>query len=269
MVKMPHWPKPFALLQNEESLLRMQQILNLLGNPHQHLPTTVHVAGTNGKGSTIAFLRAMLEADGKKVHTYTTPHLIEFNERITLAGEQISDEFLHEACETVRIAAEQGGIALGFYEATTAAAFWAFSKVKADYLLLETGMGGRLDATNIIDAPALTIITTISRDHTKFLGESIEEIATEKAAIIKRYSKVICSMQHDAAFEVIEQKCAEVRADLLAYGADFVVEPSNALQSHPPIPRILRAITFRPPPVRQRRLSHCRRIRAFHSLELH
>lgn len=228
MVKMPHWPKPFALLQNEESLLRMQAILAALGNPHLTLSPTVHVAGTNGKGSTIAFLRAMLEAEGKKVHAYTTPHLIEFNERIVLAGEEITDQFLYEACEMVRVAAEANGIQLGFYEATTAAALWAFAQVKADYLLLETGMGGRLDATNIIPAPALTIITTISRDHTKFLGETIAEIAAEKAAIIKRGTKVICSMQHDEAFEVIENRCHEVGAELLAFGADFTVEPSNA-----------------------------------------
>lgn len=206
----------------------MQQILQQLGNPHFNLPPTVHVAGTNGKGSTIAFLRAMLEAQGSKVHVYTTPHLIEFNERIVLAGQEISDDFLFEACEMVRVAAEQGAIQLGFYEATTAAALWAFSKIPADFLLLETGMGGRLDATNIIPAPLLTIITTISLDHTKFLGDTIEEIAIEKAEIIKSGTKVISSMQHDEAHEVIENKCHEVGAELLCFGADFMVSPNSA-----------------------------------------
>jgi dihydrofolate synthase/folylpolyglutamate synthase len=161
------------------------------------------------------------------VHVYTTPHLIEFNERIMLAGAEISDDFLREACETVRVAADAGNIKLGFYEATTAAAFWAFSRMPADYLLLETGMGGRLDATNIIPAPLLTIITTISLDHTKFLGETIGEIAWEKAQIIKRGTKVISSMQHNSAHEVIEGKCAEVGADLICFGADFNVEASS------------------------------------------
>ena len=206
----------------------MQQILAALGNPHLNLPATVHVAGTNGKGSTIAFLRAMLEAQGHKIHAYTTPHLIEFNERIVLAGQEISDDFLYEACETVRVAAEQNGIQLGFYEGTTAAAFWAFSKIPADYLLLETGLGGRLDATNIIPAPILTIMTTISLDHTKFLGNTIEAIAYEKAAIIKRGTKVISSMQHDSAHEVIENRCHEVGAELLCFGADFAVMPNAA-----------------------------------------
>lgn len=226
MVKMPHWPKPFNLLDNEQSLHRMQAILAAIGSPHLSLPPTVHVAGTNGKGSSIAFLRAMLEADGKKVHVYTTPHLLEFNERIVLAGQQISDDLLFEACETVRVAAESNNIALGFYEATTAAAFWVFAKQPADFLLLETGMGGRLDATNIVPTPAISIITTISLDHQKFLGDSIAQIAFEKAAIIKPRTLCICSMQHDEAFEVIEARCQGVNADLLAFGADFWVEPS-------------------------------------------
>ena len=225
---MPHWPKPFNLLENEESLQRMQAILAALGNPHLNLPPTVHVAGTNGKGSTIAFLRAMLEAQGKLVHVYTTPHLIEFNERIVLAGQEISDDFLFDACETVRVAAEAGGLQLGFYEATTAAAFWAFSQVKADFLLLETGMGGRLDATNIIPAPLLIIITTISLDHQKFLGDTIEKIAREKVEIIKRGTKVVSSMQHDEAHEVIEAKCHEQGVELLCFGADFAVSPNAA-----------------------------------------
>lgn len=226
-MRMPHWPKPFLLLENETSLQRMQEILAALGNPHLNLPPTVHVAGTNGKGSTIAFLRAMLEAEEKKVHVYTTPHLIEFNERIVLANAEITDNFLHEACEIVRITAEENAIKLGFYEATTAAAFWAFSQVKADYLLLETGMGGRLDATNIIPAPLIAIITTISKDHTKFLGETIEEIAAEKVGIIKPRSVVISSMQHDLAHEVVEEKCHAVNADLLCFGADFMVEANS------------------------------------------
>ncbi len=205
----------------------MQEILAAIGNPHLNLPPTVHVAGTNGKGSTIAFLRAMLEAEGKTVHAYSTPHIEEFNERITLAGCQVSDDQLFEACETVRVAAEGGGLKLGFYEATTAAAFWLFARIPADFLLLETGVGGRLDATNIIPAPLLTIITTISLDHMQFLGETLEEIAWEKAQIIKSGTTVISSMQHDLAHEILEAKCMEAGVGMLCFGADFSVEEST------------------------------------------
>ncbi|PIR31532.1 MAG: bifunctional folylpolyglutamate synthase/dihydrofolate synthase [Alphaproteobacteria bacterium CG11_big_fil_rev_8_21_14_0_20_44_7] len=222
MVKMPHWPKPVGLLQNETSLQRMQEILSRLGNPQRNLPPTVHVAGTNGKGSTIAFLRAMLEAAGKIVHSYTTPHMVEFNERITLAGKQISDDYLFEIMERVRLAAE--GLRLGFYESTTAGALLAFSEVKADYLLLETGMGGRLDATNIIENPIITILTTIAKDHTKFLGEDLRLIAGEKVWIVKEGSLCISSLQEDEVYPVIENWCEKKNVPFLAFGADFVVE---------------------------------------------
>jgi len=203
----------------------MQEVLARLDNPHLNLPPTIHVAGTNGKGSTIAFLRAMLESAGKKVHTYTTPHLIQFNERITLAGEEISDDFLFEIMEEVRLKSD--GLRLGFFEATTTGAFLAFSRIKADYLLLETGMGGRLDATNIIPAPLLTIITTISKDHTEFLGDDLRLIAGEKLAIVKQGTTCISSLQHEAVAETIETYCATRDIPLLAFSYDFAVDKTE------------------------------------------
>lgn len=222
---MPHWPKPIGLLQNETSLQRMQEVLARLDNPHLKLPPTVHVAGTNGKGSTIAFLRAMLEAAGKKVHTYTTPHLIKFNERINLAGEEISDDFLFEIMEEVRLKSE--GLRLGFFEATTAGAFLAFSRIKADYLLLETGMGGRLDATNIIPPALISIITTISKDHTEFLGNDIRLIAGEKLAIVKSGTICISALQHEAVANTIENYCTSRDIPLLAFSYDFGIDKTE------------------------------------------
>ena len=203
----------------------MQEVLARLDNPHLNLPPTIHVAGTNGKGSTIAFLRAMLESAGKTVHSYTTPHLVEFNERFNLAGKNISDEFLFEIMEEVRLKSET--LRLGFFEATTAGAFLAFSRSEADYLLLETGMGGRLDATNIIPAPLLAIITTISKDHTEFLGEALPQIASEKLGIVKPGTICISSLQHEAVAETIENRCAALEIPLIAFSYDFAVDKTD------------------------------------------
>jgi dihydrofolate synthase / folylpolyglutamate synthase len=145
------------------SLGRIERLLEDLGAPHKRLPPVVHVAGTNGKGSTIAFMRAALEAAGKRVHVYTSPHLVRFNERIRLAGRLVDDERLAEAfdrCENVN-----GGAPITVFEITTAAAFLLFSETPADYLLLEVGLGGRYDATNVVEKPAATVITSISIDH--------------------------------------------------------------------------------------------------------
>lgn len=178
------------------SLDRVQHLLAALGNPERGLPPVVHVAGTNGKGSTIAFLRAMLEAAGYRVHVYTSPHLVRFHERIRLAGTLIDDDHLTallEECETAN-----GGAPITFFEVTTAAAFLAFSRVPADVVLLETGLGGRLDATNVIDHPAITAVTRISYDHRQFLGESLLEIAGEKAGIFKPGIPAVMAPQPDA-----------------------------------------------------------------------
>ncbi len=188
------------------SLGRIERLLTALGNPEQTLPPTVHVAGTNGKGSLIAFLRAALEAEGHKVHVYTSPHLVAFAERIRLAGRLIDDDALAallDECE-----AANAGAAITFFEITTAAAMLAFSRSPADMLLLETGLGGRLDATNVLDAPRLTAITPIGLDHQQFLGDSLAEIAAEKAAITRPGVPCVVAMQQPEAWDAIAKRDA-------------------------------------------------------------
>ena len=158
-------------------------LLEKLGNPHHHLPLTIHVAGTNGKGSTIAFLRAMAEEARLTVHVYSSPHLCRFNERIRLAGRLIDDNGLTDLLEEVEIA--NGDMAVTFFEVTTAAAMLAFSRVPADLLLLETGLGGALDSTNVLTTPLATIITPIAQDHEQFLGTDLGQIASQKAGIMR------------------------------------------------------------------------------------
>lgn len=223
MISMPHWPIPLGFKPIDLGLERIRTVLNRLGNPEQKLPPVVHVAGTNGKGSTIAFMQAILEAAGYKVHVYTSPHLVMFNERIILAGEMISDEMLYEVLEECRIAAEDTPVT--FFEGTTAAAYLAFSKVKADIVLLETGLGGRLDATNVLDKPALTIITPISKDHTEFLGETIREIAGEKAGILKPGVLCVVAKQSPEAEEVILAKASTLNGNVVMQGREWRVAP--------------------------------------------
>src|SRR6478735_1724716 len=168
---------------------RELRLLERIGNPQNHLPPVIHVAGTNGKGSTIAYLRAFLEASGKKVHVMTSPHLVRFNERIRLAGKLVSSRKLNQALEFCEAA--NGGEPITFFEITTAAALKLFSEVKADYLLLETGMGGRFDASNVVTKPLGTIIAPVDYDHQNFLGNSLDKIAWEKAGILKRGAKAV------------------------------------------------------------------------------
>ncbi|MBN9543403.1 MAG: bifunctional folylpolyglutamate synthase/dihydrofolate synthase [Alphaproteobacteria bacterium] len=221
---MPHWPKPFWYSQINFGFERIEPVLKVLDNPHLKLPPIIHVAGTNGKGSTVSFIRKILETSGKKVHTYTSPHLVEFNERIVIAGKKTSDEYLYEIIERTRIAAENLGIQCTFFEATTAAAFIAFSENPADYLILETGMGGRLDATNIVENKIATVITPISYDHTEFLGKTLSLIAKEKAAIMRPNTPCIISMQTDEAFDSIEEYATSNNSPTLSFGYDWGVE---------------------------------------------
>lgn len=208
------------------SLGRLYRLLSALGNPHTRLPPVLHVAGTNGKGSVVAFARAMLEAAGHRVHAYTSPHLVRFNERIRLAGDLISDDHLVdilERCETAN-----GEEPITYFEVTTAAAFLAFSEMPADALLLEVGLGGRLDATNVVDRPAATAITRISMDHMQFLGDTLSAIAAEKAGIVKPGVPLVVGPQAagvdgDAVLEVIGAKAAGAGAPMLAPGRDWSV----------------------------------------------
>lgn len=193
------------------SLDRLRGLLADLGHPERATPPVIHVAGTNGKGSTIAFARAILEADGRRVHAYTSPHLVRFNERIRLAGDLISDDALTAILEEVE--AVNAGRPITLFEVTTAAAFLAFARVPADALLLEVGLGGRFDATNVVDRPAATVVTRISFDHRDFLGDTIEGIAGEKAGIMKPGVPAVWAPQPDPRVTaVLERVAAEVGA---------------------------------------------------------
>ena len=207
------------------TLDRMWRLLDALGNPQNDLPPVIHIAGTNGKGSTQAMIRAGLEAAGQTVHAYTSPHLARFHERIRLAGDLISEPDLTALLDECYAA--NGGDDITYFEITTCAALLAFARTPADYTLLEVGLGGRLDATNVVDTPALTIITPVSMDHEAFLGNTIEAIAGEKAGIIKRGVPCIVGPQQDAGLDVIEARAAKLGAPLLAYGQHWHASPER------------------------------------------
>ena len=197
------------------------ELLKALGNPHKKLPPVIHVAGTNGKGSTIAMMRAMLEAAGYSVHSYTSPHLMEFNERITLAGQNISNEFLEELVDEALLA--NNGRETTFFEITTSLAFMAFSRVPADIVLLEVGLGGRLDCTNIIDTAALSVINTISYDHMEFLGETLPEIAAEKTGIMKRQTPCAIGAQETQTWPTFQSVADSNDVTLFRNGSDWSI----------------------------------------------
>ena len=210
------------------SLDRVFRLLGRLGDPHVSLPPVVHVAGTNAKGSVIAMMRAALQAADYKVHVHTSPHLVRFNERIRLAGDLIGDAALIELLEECEAA--NAGDAITFFEITTVAALLAFSRTPADIVLLETGLGGRLDATNVIDAPALTVITPVSMDHQQFLGDTLAAIATEKAGILKPGVRCVVAEQHPDVLAVIEQKADAIGAPLTLDHRD--APPTNLAGPH-------------------------------------
>jgi dihydrofolate synthase/folylpolyglutamate synthase len=203
------------------TLDRVWRLLEKVGNPQDRLPPVIHVAGTNGKGSTQAMIRAGLEAEGKKVHAYTSPHLARFHERIRVAGELISEAALTEVLDRAYMA--NGSDPITYFEITTVAALMAFAETSADYTLLEVGLGGRLDATNVIAKPALTIITPVDLDHQQYLGDTLAEIAGEKAGIIKRGVPCVVGPQLDEGLEVIERVAARNSAPVYAYGQQYHV----------------------------------------------
>lgn len=204
------------------TLERVDRLLERLGHPERNLPPVIHVAGTNGKGSVIAYMRAALEEAGYRVHVYTSPHLVRFHERIRLAGELIDEDALIGLLEDCEKANKHEPIT--FFEITTVAAILAFAREPADVLLLETGLGGRLDATNVIAKPALTVITEISIDHQQFLGETIAEIAGEKAGILKPGVTCVVSEQVPDALAVIESRAGDIGAPLLVENRDWSIE---------------------------------------------
>jgi dihydrofolate synthase / folylpolyglutamate synthase len=201
------------------SLDRMQRLLTALGDPQDSLPSVIHVAGTNGKGSTIAFMRACLEAAGYRVNVFSKPHLIRFNERIRLAGKLIGDDLLKdllEECERVN-----AGQSITYFEITTAAAFLAFARHPADATLIETGLGGRFDASNVLEAPAVTVITPVSLDHQHFLGDTVAAIAFEKAGIFKRGRPAVLARQSAEAAAVLEDRARALDAPLFRFGHEW------------------------------------------------
>ncbi|SIT80391.1 bifunctional folylpolyglutamate synthase/dihydrofolate synthase [Pontibaca methylaminivorans] len=203
------------------TLDRMWRLLGELGNPQDRLPPVIHVAGTNGKGSTLAMIRAGLEGAGLLPHVYTSPHLARFHERVRLAGKLISEPDLMAVLEECYVA--NGDVPITFFEITTCAAMLAFSRVPADYTLLEVGLGGRLDATNVIPAPRLTIIAPVSMDHEQFLGDTLPAIAGEKAGIMKPGVPCVIGAQVPEALAVMEARAAEIGAPLLVQGRDWHV----------------------------------------------
>lgn len=207
------------------TLDRMWRLLAGLGHPERRLPSVIHIAGTNGKGSVQAMIRAGLEAGGKSVHAYTSPHLARFHERIRIAGELISEAALTEVldeCERIN-----SGENITYFEITTCAAFLAFARTAADYTLLEVGLGGRLDATNVVDRPELTIITPVSLDHQQYLGETLTEIAGEKAGILKRGVPCIVGPQEEPALEVMESRAARLGVPLKIHGQHWNVREEH------------------------------------------
>ncbi|EKX56621.1 Dihydrofolate synthase [Rhodobacter sp. AKP1] len=203
------------------TLDRVHRLLQALGHPERSLPPVIHIAGTNGKGSTQAMIRAGLEAQGLKVHAYTSPHLARFHERIRLAGSLISEPALAALLD--ECLAANGPEPITFFEITTCAAFLAFARTPADYTLLEVGLGGRLDATNVVEDPRLAIVTPVSIDHQQYLGETLPEIAAEKAGILKRRVPCVVGPQEAAALEVIEARAARLGVPLLAHGQQWQV----------------------------------------------
>jgi dihydrofolate synthase / folylpolyglutamate synthase len=201
------------------SLGRIQAALALLGDPQEKLPPVVHVAGTNGKGSTIAFVRAMAEAAGLRVHVYTSPHLVRIEERYRLAGTLIAPGHLERLARQVEAVARE--VPLTIFEAETVAGFLAFAEVPADLVLLEVGLGGRLDATNVITCPRLTAITPVDYDHKEFLGDTIELIAAEKAGILKPGVPVVVGAQRPEALAVIGARAGALGAPMLVFGRDY------------------------------------------------
>ncbi len=225
MVYLPHWPIPSTLgnreIDYETVFERAGKVLENLGNCHKKLPPVIHIAGTNGKGSSAALFAEIFARAGYKAHVYTSPHLHDCNERIVLAGEKISDNFLYEIIEETRIAA--GETALTFMEAFTCAAFLAFSKVPADVVIVECGMGGRIDITNIIEEKILSVITPVSFDHMEYLGENIERIALEKAMIMRPETPLVVSAQSAAAKNIIKILADDQKIPAFFYDEDFEI----------------------------------------------
>jgi dihydrofolate synthase / folylpolyglutamate synthase len=207
------------------SLDRIVRLLDQMGRPQDHLPPVIHVAGTNGKGSTVAYLRAFLEAAGKRVHVYTSPQLVDFRERIRLAGKLVTPKQLNAALEYCE--AVNAGTPITYFEITTAAAIKLFADMPADYLLLEVGLGGRFDATNVVDHPLGVVITPVSIDHVEYLGHTVSIIAKEKAGIIKRGAPLVVARQTDEGMASIDAEAKKLGVIPFVAGQDYDAHMEN------------------------------------------
>jgi dihydrofolate synthase/folylpolyglutamate synthase len=207
------------------ALDRILRLLQALGNPHDKLPPVIHVAGTNGKGSVCAFTRAMLEAQGLRVHMHTSPHLVRFHERIRLAGELIGEEELSDLLEEVEVVND--GAPITFFEITGAAMFLAFARHPADAVVLEVGLGGTYDATNVVKHPAMTVIQPVGLDHLEFLGPDLAGIAREKAGIIKKGSPLVVGPQDEVALDAILSRADRMGVSTFVFGQDFAARQEH------------------------------------------
>lgn len=229
MVYLPHWPIPSTLgkksIDYETVFERAKIVLARLGNPHQKLPPVIHVAGTNGKGSTASVIAKIFQCQGYKAHLYTSPHLHDCNERILIDGQKISDRELYSVMEAVRLKAED--VDLTFMEAFTIGAFLAFSQNPADIVVVECGMGGRIDITNIISQKIATVLTSISMDHAEYLGDNVEKIALEKAQIIRPQTPLIVAPQANIVKDLIKILANDQKALSYFYDENFCVEKSE------------------------------------------
>ena len=203
------------------SLIRLKRLLKKLNNPHLKLSQTIHIAGTNGKGSVTSFLRSIIKSAGLNVHTYTSPHLIRFNERIRINSRLISNDYLNQLLEECEF--ENGGEPITFFEITTAAAFLAFSRIKSDMILLETGLGGKFDATNVVKNKVCSVITPISMDHMNFLGSTISKIAGEKLGILNNSTQTIISKQKLMVRKLARKVAKKKKINLFEEGVDWKV----------------------------------------------
>ncbi len=227
MVKIPIWPKFKGMKDVDLELSRVKKLLNLAQNPEKKLSNVIHVAGTNGKGSTSAFLRSFLLAAGYSVNLYSSPHLLNFNERINLNGVDISDEELHKLSLKYQKISTEHNLSITFFEGTTVMALDAFARFKANYNIIEVGLGGRLDATNIFEQKLAQIITPISHDHQEFLGDNIIDIAHEKAAIIKTNSKLFIGKQVKSVKDLLVKIAEEKKCEINFYQDYQEALPSN------------------------------------------
>lgn len=219
-MKLPSWP---TISENKPNygLERIKIVLELLGNPQNQLKNVFHIAGTNGKGSTTAFLKYMIEADGYKVNRFISPHLINYNERIEICGKQITDEYYNNLAEEVKKVVDENNLEISFFEGIAVIAFLAFSRSDADVNIIEVGLGGRLDATNVIENPLVSVITSISYDHMHILGNTLEEIAMEKFGIVKKGVPVVISKQIDEISDLLVNECIKIGSPYYAYNKQW------------------------------------------------